>query len=157
ELLQHEAVIEAVEAGAAVLGRHFGVHQPQLERLGAELRGELVLAIELSRNRDDPVLGELARGLNELLLLRGQIKHLYTSTANRQPDPRPPPELPDCLTAENSQVFAGAAFSLAGFFAFASGFFAAATLAAAWRRFAWRRRRWRFFMIVRLCLLLVIA
>jgi hypothetical protein len=74
QLFDGDRVRDRVGAGAAVLLGNRHPHQPELGQLGDEVVGEPVLPVELSCDRSDPRLRELAHGLTDELLLRRQVE-----------------------------------------------------------------------------------
>ena len=96
QLLDGDRVRERVGPGAAVLLREGHAHQAELGELGDQLVREAVLAVELGGYRRDPLLGELADGrANELVLGREVEVHSVerreaSSTMSRTPYPVPP-------------------------------------------------------------------
>ena len=91
QLLDCDRVRERVGAGSAVLLRDRHPHQAELGQLGHELVREAVLAVELLGDRRDLLLGELAHGApDELVLLREvvvghQARESASSTISRTP------------------------------------------------------------------------
>ena len=74
QLLDRDRVRDGVGAAAAVLLRDRHPHQPELGQLGHQLVGEAVLAVELLRDRRDLLLGELADGVADELVLRLEVE-----------------------------------------------------------------------------------
>ena len=74
DLLQHQAVVQAGQPQAAVLRRDLAVHQAGLPGLLADVVGELALFVQLAGDRDDLLPGEVPGGLDQLLLLFGDVE-----------------------------------------------------------------------------------
>src|SRR5206468_1225880 len=83
DLLLDEAVVEAGEAEAAVLLGDLEVDEAELPGLLEDLLGELAALVEVLGNRNDLVARELARGLDEGLLLVGvtHVEHRVSFAA----------------------------------------------------------------------------
>ena len=74
ELLIDDRALEQREAGPPVLRRNVEVHQPDLVRLGEDLRGMRGVLVVLGRLRPDLILGELVCELAQGLLLVRQLE-----------------------------------------------------------------------------------
>ena len=90
QLLDRDRVGERVGAGAAVLLGDRHAHQPELGELRDELVREAVLAVELLGGRRDPLLGELANGGADELVLGREVevhaeRRVASSTISRTP------------------------------------------------------------------------
>jgi hypothetical protein len=69
ELLDRERVGQRIRSRTAVLLRERDAHQAQVAELGDDLVREALLAIELLRHRPDLLLGEVADGAADQLML----------------------------------------------------------------------------------------
>ena len=96
QLLDRDRVGDRVSARAAPLLRNGQAHEPEPRQLLHELVGKAVLAVELLGDRRDALLGELANGApDELVLVRELEVHLEASRSaraaiRRTPQPVPP-------------------------------------------------------------------
>src|SRR5262249_44398632 len=86
DLLHHQDVGDGVEAGAAVLLGDGHAEEPQLRHAAHQPRREAVLAVDRGRLRQHILHGELARRLQDELLLRreGEVhRHFPSNRAGR--------------------------------------------------------------------------
>ena len=97
QLLDRDGIRESVAAAAFVLLRNRDAHEPQLGKLGDDVVGKAMLAVELLRDRRDAPLREIAHGAAEQLVLFGKIeiheeRRPASSVSNRTPYPVAPPQ-----------------------------------------------------------------
>ena len=90
QLFDRDRIGERVGPGAAVLLRERHAHQPELGQLRDQLVREAVLAVELLGGRRDPLLGELANGGADELVLGREVevhseRRVASSTISRTP------------------------------------------------------------------------
>jgi hypothetical protein len=74
ELLDGDRVGERVGPRAAVLLGERDAHQPQLAELGHDLVGEPLLPVELLGHRGDLLLGEVADGAADEVVVGGEVE-----------------------------------------------------------------------------------
>ena len=74
QLLDGDCVGERVASRAAVLLWDRDAHEPQFGELRDELVREAVLAVELLRDRRDPLLRERTHGLAQELMLAREVE-----------------------------------------------------------------------------------
>ena len=74
DLLHQQAVVQAGQPQPAELGGQLAVHQAGLPGPLADLVRELALFVEVPGDRDDLLPGEVPGGLDQLLLLFGEVE-----------------------------------------------------------------------------------